>query len=294
MKIFRAANFAELYKKILFETINCPDNIVAPRGNKTYELNNVALELTNPYKNLFDNAVRAPSKKYLAGEMIWYFSGSKNVEFIKKYSAFWENIVNPDGTCNSAYGNLLFNELNEHGFTEWGWALESLKKDKNTRQAIIRFNKPRFSYSGNKDFVCTLVGHFVIRRETLYLSIMMRSNDLRFGIQYDIPFFTILHQIMRKQLLDIYPNLRLGTYTHLVNSIHVYEKDIVEAKKALKAEFVSQKCPRIENMLPVTAEGKSAEEYKNLARGVVNYNVKDRFYRWVVQESQIESELSKG
>lgn len=287
MKTFTNSNFAGLYKEVLNEVVTCPDNIVAPRGNTTYELYNVALELTNPIQNLFLNKIRAPSQKYLAGEMLWYFSGRNDLGFIEKYSKFWKAIANTDGTCNSAYGYLLFNERNEYGFTEWGWALKSLENDQSSRQAIIRFNKPRFSYTENKDFICTLVGHFLIRNNTLFFTVIMRSNDIRTGVQYDIPFFTTLHFIMYKQLLLRYQNLQMGTYTHIVNSIHIYEKDIDEATEALREAFESTALPQIETALPISEDGTPSQKYIDLSYGLVDYTIKDSFYHWVAENADV-------
>ncbi|OGT06661.1 MAG: hypothetical protein A2103_03585 [Gammaproteobacteria bacterium GWF2_41_13] len=291
MRNFKSDNFAALYKDMLQEVIKNPDSKVAPRGEKTQELYNVVLELTNPLENTFFNSVRAPSEKYLAGELIWYFSGRNDLAFIKKYSKFWSAIACENGTCNSAYGNLLFNEVNEYGFTEWAWALTALKKDKNTRQAIMRFNKPRFSYENNKDFVCTLAAQFIIRNNALHFTVIMRSNDLRFGIQYDVPFFTTLQQVMHKQLLSIYPDLQLGCYTHIVNSIHLYEKDIDEAKNSLESQFYSTRLPTIETLLPVSGEGRPVQAYMDLSYGLIDPAIQDTFYRWVAKAAGIFSDV---
>lgn len=290
MKIFKGNNLASVYSDILREALYNPDYIVSPRYNKTHELFNVSLEITDPHCNFFTNTVRSPAIKYLAGEMIWYFSGSNLLNFISKYSKFWNAIANADGTCNSAYGYLLFSERNEHGFTEWGWALRSLCMDKDSRQAIIRFNKPRLSYSKNPDFVCTLNGHFLIRNNKLHFTIFMRSNDLRTGIQYDIPFFTILQIIMWKQLLFYYPDLQLGSYTHFISSVHLYEKDFIETEKALKEQYISQTLPEIEYLLPITEYGTPSDEYANLINGIIQPDVYDPFYRWIITTA----ELSRG
>lgn len=222
--------------------------------------------------------------------MIWYFSGSNLLNFISKYSKFWNAIANADGTCNSAYGYLLFNERNEYGFTEWGWALRSLCIDKDSRQAIIRFNKPRFSYNKNPDFVCTLNGHFLIRNNKLHLTIFMRSNDLRTGVQYDIPFFTILQIIMWKQLLFYYSDLQLGSYTHFIGSAHLYEKDFIETAKALKEKYIPQTLPEVEYLLPITEYGTPSNEYASLIDGIIKPNVYDPFYQWIITTAELSRE----
>ena len=89
MRIFKSSNFANAYKDVLKTALVNPDYVVAPRNEKTYELSNVVIELSDPQQNLFSNKIQAPSLKYLAGELIWYFSGSNSLDFISKYSKFW-------------------------------------------------------------------------------------------------------------------------------------------------------------------------------------------------------------
>jgi thymidylate synthase len=50
----------------------------------------------------------------------------------------------------------------------------------------------------------------------------MRSNDVIYGVTNDIFFFGILHQMVFVYLKSWYPDLILDTYTHMANSMHVY------------------------------------------------------------------------
>lgn len=242
MNTIKNEHFSTIYKQLLTEAYYYPDYISSPRGLMIKELTNVELHLENPYSNLFINPVRSPKFTYLYPELLWYFSGRNDLDFISHYSKFWNKIANEDGTVNSAYGNLLFTEKNEYGLTEYQWALESLKRDKDSRQAIMRFNKPKHSYFGNKDFVCTLNATFHIRKnkdgvDVLNLTTTMRSQDVWFGIIYDIPFYTLLQQQMHKHLRKYYPDLLIGEFRHYVLSEHIYQKDFEAVKQMLEYEF---------------------------------------------------------
>ncbi len=221
-------------------------NISSPRGKKCYAINdNIALKLTDPMNTVFESETRSTQLEYLSDELHLYFKGTNKVKDFAKASKFWNHLTNPDGTTiNSAYGHLLFKDKNEHGFTEFGWAMNSLIKDRDTRQAIIRFNKPTHSFEGNKDFVCTLSGVFAISDNKLNLTINMRSNDIQRGIPFDIPFFCILLQQAHMILVKEYPELKIGTYEHIVNNMHIYDteyklyKDIVDKGR----KFVNRRC----------------------------------------------------
>jgi len=233
--MIKGDTFAEVYTDLLGELHDYPEYESAPRGMLIREHLNVHLSVTDPLSNMFKNPVRSTPKKYLAGELLWYFSGRNDVEFISKYSKFWEKIANSDGTCNSAYGYQLWGIKNEFGYTEWQWALGSLLNDKDTRQAIVRFNKPMHSFDGNRDFVCTLNGVFQIRDDKLNLFISMRSSDAIKGLTFDFPFFSLLQQMMRLQLLNEYPDLEIGSLDMVLNSSHIYESDFELVNNMLDA-----------------------------------------------------------
>jgi thymidylate synthase len=117
--------------------------------------------------------------------------------------------------------------------TPWEWAKESLLADKDTRQAILRFNLPEHCWQGNKDFVCTMHGNWLIREDKLNLTIVMRSNDAVLGLAYDLPWFCSLMDKMLEELKEKYPTLTKGTYTHLAHSLHIYEKNEELVKKMI-------------------------------------------------------------
>jgi thymidylate synthase len=238
--------FSEIYKELLHEIYFNPDNFSRPRGLGVKEKSNVFLILNNPLSNLYKNESRSPSLKYLSAEILWYFSQSNELKFISQFSKFWNKISNDGQTSESAYGNLIFSEPCSLMMTEWLWALQSLQADKNSRQAIMRFNKPRHSFIGNRDFVCTLNGIFSIRNNKLDFNIIMRSQDMWFGIIYDIPFFTLLQQQMLNHLSPWYPDLQLGSYTHYIINAHIYEKDFISIENMLNCNFIEDKLPKLE------------------------------------------------
>lgn len=268
MRVIKGKNFAELYKNICTELMTNPEYETAPRDQKIKEISDAVLINEDPTSNLFLNNARNVPLKYLAGELLWYFSGRNDLDFISKFSSFWKNIANSDGTCNSAYGNLIFKEKDSKGgISQFQWAYDSLVKDKDSRQAIMHFNRPNHQYSGVKDFVCTLIGNFQIRDNKLNFTIDMRSNDIFFGLTFDYPFFTMLQQQMFRHLKKIYPELELGTYTHIAHSLHVYERDFDKVKKMMKNEFAVYGTPELDVDF-VKTNGEASNDIKEIVQTI--------------------------
>tara|TARA_R110000744_G_scaffold132711_3_gene240990 strand:- start:5113 stop:5778 length:666 start_codon:yes stop_codon:yes gene_type:complete len=142
----------------------------------------------------------------------------RDVDYIGQFSGMWSTLTNPDSNeINSNYGSLLFGD-------QLKWVVDSLKSDKNTRQAIAFLNQPKFQFKGNKDFVCTMYLNFFIRDNKLNMKVQMRSNDVFYGLTFDAPFFSFIQQHVRLWLLETYPELELGNYYHCADNIHFYER----------------------------------------------------------------------
>ena len=207
----------ELFIKTAKEMLN-NGNYSSPRGLKTIELENVWLELENPRFNLVNLPARNISTDYLDGEMKWYLSGSTKVSDIEKHSRFWSKLADSNGTVNSNYGYLTMIEKFA-GKSQLEWCIDKLKNDNNTRQAVINYNQPKHKYPNNKDFVCTLNQLFRLNNNKLDSTVMMRSNDLIYGLTYDLPWFTLLQRRIASGI-----DKDIGKYNHFAASLHVYEK----------------------------------------------------------------------
>lgn len=216
-------SFSEVFKNIISD-IKVNGKVSKPRDLEVSELMyaGYAVDPTKPIAN-FNG--REFNWKYFAGELVWYLNKDTNIDYINQFSGFWKGITNP-GTneINSNYGSLLFGE-------QLQWVVDSLKKDKNTRQAIAFLNQPKYQFEGNKDFVCTMYLNFSIRENALDMKVQMRSNDIFYGLTFDAPFFALVHQHVYLWLKSTYPELSLGTYYHFADNIHFYERHYELAEK---------------------------------------------------------------
>jgi thymidylate synthase len=200
----------------LLNKIESSENTSSPRGLHVKELFLETLEI-DPTFPILDFTARPMNWRYFLGEMAWYLQKDRNIAFINHFSSFWKGIADDKGYVCSNYGYLLFND-------QLQWALNSLLKDPNTRQAIAFVSRPSVQFEGNKDFVCTMYLNFWIRDNKLNMKVQMRSNDVFYGLSYDVPFFAFVQQTMYFWLRQTYDSLEIGKYYHSADNIHYYEK----------------------------------------------------------------------
>lgn len=145
---------------------------------------------------------------------------------IEQHATAWKKLRDTDGGFNSNYGQYIFRGLlrgSDHG-SQFDWVVDELKRDPDSRRACIVLLNRHHLRQDNVDVVCTYAMSFRIRQNRLNMSVSMRSNDVIFGMTNDVFCFSMLHEMLLVFLQSHYPDLRLGEYTHKVDSLHVYQR----------------------------------------------------------------------
>ena len=213
--------------------------ISSPRGMKIKEKLGVQFRIKNPRDRLPFVAARNFSLSYLVAETLWYMSGDNSTEWISRYAPFWKDISDDGWTANSAYGARIFkrNDRIAGGkLVQWDYVKNELKRDSDSRRAVIHIRTPDDSIHAVKDVPCTLALQFFIRDNALHLHVNMRSSDIILGLSYDVPAFTIMQEVMANEL-----GVGLGEYVHTSNSLHCYERDF-EMLDAIAASTNDSSC----------------------------------------------------
>lgn len=229
-------NFTDAYVDLLKTVYTEPEHEAAPRGMKVKERLGHSFRIVDvknriPYVNERDFSIT-----YMIAELVWYLSANDSTEWISRYSAFWRNISDDGTTANSAYGARIFKphariaESVDPIWTQWQYVINELRDDPDSRRAVIHIRSPQDSILAKKDVPCTLALQFFIRDGALHQVASMRSSDLVLGIAYDIPAFTMFQELMALEL-----GVPTGTYTHISNSLHIYERHYEMVEKIIAA-----------------------------------------------------------
>lgn len=204
-----------------------------------HELLDVELVLSDPRKSVLSLPIRNMSRRYAAGELLCYIRGTNKKEDFAFYSKSWNKLANPDGTINSAYGYRMFHRIGNSDVPQsrenrFHYALTQLLENPETKNAVVMLRDDSdIDPEHQKDRCCTLCLCFNIRDGKLNCRTIMRSQDLWLGLPYDVFCFTRLMQIMLYNYnasCEDGKEVQLGTYTHQVLNLHLYEKDWLTLK----------------------------------------------------------------
>lgn len=242
MRVYES--FTEAYVGILKEVYHHPEFISSPRGMTVKEILGYQFQIINPRHRIPYVQGRDLSVHYMVAELLWYLAGNDSTEWISNYSSFWSKISDDGRTANSAYGARIFKPhermcaaVNEN-WTQWNYVIEELKKDPDSRRAVIHIRSPQDSILANLDVPCTLSLQFFLRNDKVHMVTSMRSSDVILGLAYDVPAFTIFQELLALQLSsELGRSIGLGTYTHLSASLHVYERHFKMVEKILNEDW---------------------------------------------------------
>jgi thymidylate synthase len=193
------------------------------RGQKTKNIRNLAVVMDAATAPLTSFKARNLNLAYCKREWLWYLGADKMDASIMEHAKMWTKLQQPDGSFYSNYGQYMFAGEGEKP-SQFVYCLNQLKEDAGTRRASMVLLQPYHLFPENTDTVCTYSINFCIEEDTLHMTVMMRSNDVIFGFTNDAFCFQQLYTFMLALLRRKYNKLRAGTYTHIANSMHVYER----------------------------------------------------------------------
>lgn len=244
----------------LFHKLSVAPEIVT-RHSAVRELNGISL---NPTYELYNTPARDLTSgkpwNYLLNEFAWYLNGDRSVEYISKYSTFWNKIADTHGCINSNYGNLTLYEEMPNGLSPLEWCVHALEEDINTRQAVMLYNKPQY-ITPTKDFICTQLQHFLYRNKQLNSIVYMRSSDLIRGLSFDIPWWKFIQDIIANTI-----DVKSGELTVFIGSSHVYKEHYSLVNAMLSTAWMTSR-------LSTTMNAKDIFKYKKWDEHLVANNI---------------------
>jgi thymidylate synthase len=194
--------------------------IAYPRGLETRELLGASFTLSNPRARRITIPSRRWSEPLAVGELAWHLAASDSVDFIAYYAEPWRSFSDDGITIpGSCYGKRMFGHARGQR-SQWATVKEILQKDPESRRAVLVFQDgPTADRSETRDLACISSIQFLLRQGSLNCLTVMRSNDLIWGLGYDVFLVTMLQERMAVELA-----VDVGWYHHFTGSLHLYRQ----------------------------------------------------------------------
>lgn len=223
---FKAKTLDDVLRRVLKKlTHDDAVSIKASRGESS-EIAGILFQITHPRARLSRTEKRGLIFSPL-GELFWYLSGSESLKQIAYYVPRYKKESTDKKTIYGAYGPRLFSKEGRSQITN---VIDLLRRRPFSRRAVIQLFEARDLDHEQVPCTCTL--QFLIRRKHLHLFVYMRSNDAFMGLPHDVFAFTMIQELMARSLA-----VEMGTYKHMVGSLHLYSEHAADAKQYLKEDW---------------------------------------------------------
>jgi thymidylate synthase len=214
-------------------------NINPTKGSCT-EIAAATFELTNPRARVSRSASRGRLFSAL-GELCWYLSGSNRTEDIAYYLKYYRKL-DENGVIFGAYGPRL---ISFDGVNQIESVIQALRCKPASRQAVIQLFDHRDIIERHADVPCTCTLQYLLREERLSAITYMRSNDVFFGLPHDLFCFTMLQELIARSV-----GAELGSYHHMVGSLHMYDENAEDL-----ANFLAEGWQATTHAMPAMPQG---------------------------------------
>ena len=184
---------------------------IHPSRGAAIEVRGARLELKDPRARLSRSYGRGKVFSCL-GELVWYLAGSGSLDHIGFYLPKYSDEAESDGNVHGAYGTRLFSDAGR-----LRTAIDTLCAKQDSRQAVIPLLDATDLTGEYGHTPCTMTLQLMLRNGYIEMIVYMRSNDAYLGLPHDIFTFTMLQELVARTV-----SAELGTYVHMVGSLHLY------------------------------------------------------------------------
>jgi len=213
------------------------------RGLDTLELFPVSFAIRHPRRRCVTSPTRRWNLPLALGEFSWHVSGSNELRFVSYYSKRWREFAEDGSTIwGSCYGHRIFKRSGGQP-SQWEKLITLLKIEPQSRRAVLSLLDADHGLSpSSKDVACACTLQFLVRSGQLVAVVYMRSNDVIWGLPYDVFLFSMLQELLAREL-----DLDLGPYFHFAGSLHLYERHFELAQQVIDSQpLLSFEMPQME------------------------------------------------
>lgn len=176
----------------------------------------VELTLHDPTRRVMFNAQRNANPFFHVMEFVWMMAGEESVYWLAQFNKRMYEYAD-DGAIHGAYGHRWRVHF---GLDQIQEIIDRLRKDQDTRQAVLTMWDPAADLGGNwRDRPCNTHAYFRVVNRRLDMTVCNRSNDVIWGMLGA----NIVHMTMLHELIALASGLEVGIYRAYTNNLHIYE-----------------------------------------------------------------------
>jgi thymidylate synthase len=193
------------------------------RNGPTHEILHAAISVADPRQRWVVSRNPPMNVAFALAEVVWIMAGRDDSAFLNYFN---RALPKYSGDCTNYHGAYGYRLRKKFGLDQLERAYQVLSRNPESRQVVLQIwdSAVDLPFSDgqptSEDIPCNIAAMLKVRDGALEWTQIMRSNDIFRGLPYNFVQFTTIQEIMAGWL-----NLKLGTYNHVSDSLHIYERD---------------------------------------------------------------------
>jgi len=169
----------------------------------------------------------------MAAEVAWMLSGDTSIHWLKKYTSIWDAFADDKEQIPTAYGHRWRKSF---GVDQIQNIIDKLKADPSSRQQVLMSWDPRAdNVVAASNVPCPYTAVINIIDNKLNIHLTLRSNDVFFGLPYDVGMYTMLGQAFAKEL-----DVEVGEMFYSIAHMHIYSNQYNAATEVAASGVAGQ------------------------------------------------------
>lgn len=216
---------------------------VAPRdGKMTLEYSTpVTTTYERPWRRVLFSQVRDANPFFHLMESLWMLGGRDDVLWIEQFSSKIGQYAEDEGYFHGAYGARwrwhFQRDTADEAIDQLELLAKHIQEKPNSRRAVLAMWDPQADLDQEyRDIPCNTHVYFKQREGRLNMTVCCRSNDLVLGCYgANAVHFSILQEYTAAKI-----GVKMGTYTHVSDSWHVYVDNPFYQRVVVNREMLDQ------------------------------------------------------
>lgn len=226
MNCWEARSANEILVKLVARALEQRGETQPSRLGPVLDLGPSMIRLSKGSPRLVDLPARALNPIFAMVEACWILVGRNDlaplVRHVKRMRLFSDDGI----ILNGAYGYRIQHAF---GLNQLSRAIDALRRDPESRRIVLSLYHPDDLGSQSKDVPCNTSVMFRVIRNDLSITVINRSNDIIFGLPYNLFCFALIQQFVADAL-----GISTGEQIHFSNSMHLYTKNVDIADRILQ------------------------------------------------------------
>jgi thymidylate synthase len=200
----------------------------ASRAGTTREILHAAFSIQDPLQRWVIARHPGINAAFAIAEVVWIMSGRNDAAFLTYWNPQLPKFVGNASNLHGAYG---FRLRQHFGLDQLERAYLALHSSPDSRQVVLQIWDCKADlpdeegHAADDDIPCNIMSALKLRDNKLEWLQVMRSNDLYLGTPYNFIQFTTIQEVLAGWL-----GAGVGSYNHISDSLHIYERDYEHAR----------------------------------------------------------------